>query len=188
MAHDRDRHGDDVVGDGKRKVLPNEPAGASRDRRSPEAPRTGSRAGNTRSAALRPTSAAEAGAIDACAAASAGVSFNPSPTIRTFRPEASSAAMCAVFPPGSTAAKMGTPSSAAISRTGDLAIAGNHLDQKATVLQLGDRRCCIRPQPVLEAKIRPGGCRPLQARRTRRLTSRLRRAVPASAHSGRPSR
>ena len=47
------------------------------------------------SAALRPTSAAEAGAIDACAAASAGASFNPSPTIRTLRPEASSAAMCA---------------------------------------------------------------------------------------------
>ena len=31
MAHDRDRHRDDVVGDGKRKVLPNQPAGVSRD-------------------------------------------------------------------------------------------------------------------------------------------------------------
>src|SRR5437773_4470417 len=74
---------------------------------------------NTRSAALRPTSAAEAGAIDACAAASAGASFSPSPIISTFRPAASSAAMCATFRPGNTAAKWGTPSSAAINPTGD---------------------------------------------------------------------
>ena len=48
-------------------------------------------------------SAAEAGAIDACAATNAGVSFKPSPTMRTFRPEASSAVMCAIFPAGKTA-------------------------------------------------------------------------------------
>src|SRR5690606_33766053 len=41
---------------------------------------------NTKSAALRPMSAAVEGAIDTWAAASAGASFNPSPTIMARRP------------------------------------------------------------------------------------------------------
>src|SRR5260370_14436194 len=72
---------------------------------------------NTKSAALRPTSAAEAGAIDGCATASAGAAFSPSPTIRTFRSEASSAATCAAFPPGNMAAQRVPPTSAPLTPT-----------------------------------------------------------------------
>ena len=86
---------------------------------------------------------------------------SPSPIIRTFRPEASSAAMCAVFPPGNTAAKWGTPSSACDRPYRGLAITGNDLDRKADALQFGDRRRRIRPQTVLKTKTRPDGCRSL---------------------------
>ncbi len=104
-----------IVGGRKGEVLANEPAGPScdrdRQRHRGQALMEENHIGGVES------DVAEAGAIDACAAASAGASFNPSPTIRTLRPEASSAAMCVVLSPGNAAASQGTSSSAAIGRT-----------------------------------------------------------------------
>ena len=54
----------------------------------------------TKSAASRPASEAEAGAIETCAAASAAVSFSPSPTIRTRWPAARSAFRRAILSAG----------------------------------------------------------------------------------------
>ena len=85
--------------------------------------------------------------------------------------------MCAIFPPGNTAAKLGNAESAAQSaRTAVFAIAGNQLDRKAIVLQFGNRRCRIRPQPLLKPKL--GQAAPVSGKHDGldRLTS-----APASA-------
>ena len=70
------------------------------------------------SAALRPISAADAGAMETWAAARAGVSLRPSPTIRTLRPAAASAAMRSTFAAGVTPARHGTSSDEATRCTG----------------------------------------------------------------------
>ena len=68
---------------------------------------------NTRSAALRPISAAVAGAIKTCARTIAGASFNPSPTIRTRWPEGVGSSMRPRVPSGSTPGRFSSIPSAA---------------------------------------------------------------------------
>ena len=79
--------------------------------------------------------------------------------------------MCATFPPGNTAAKWGTPSSAAIDPHRCLAIAGNDLDRNAGILQFGDRCRRVRPQTVLKTKIGQTAAVPVQARQIHPPTS-----------------
>src|SRR3546814_12295925 len=71
-------------------------------RRPPDLKGTLSRSGrrNTKSAACRPKSAALPGAMETCAATSAGASLRQSPTISALRPAVASDARRAVFSVG----------------------------------------------------------------------------------------
>ena len=98
-AGDRDRHGDGIVDHGEPEILRHQRARAAGDvdrleHRRSRSPR------NTASAWACVRSAALIGDSETCAAASAGASLRPSPTISTRRPCAFSASITAILSAG----------------------------------------------------------------------------------------
>ena len=140
------------------------------------------------------TSAAVDGESEACAAASAGASLSPSPTISTLRPSAFSASSRAILPSGRTSlAHSAMPAARAAARTACLAVARQKIDAVAGAAQRRNDRCRIGAQRIFETRSATGAASPsrIPERRRRRasraapVTQRRRAEAPLAARTAR---
>ena len=161
------------------------PAGRpARPRRAGSSTGVRSRPWKTASAAVWLMSSAVAGDSDTVAAARAGASLSPSPTIRTLRPAATSRSQMRALAAGVTPARQcRMPSRRGRLGDGGLAVAGQELDRQAAAQPGRDHRRGIGAQAGRRSAKRTGAWpgRESQSSGRAALPSSFDRARPAAA-------